>query len=574
MIKKILDRFARKPQGPAHGNGVTATDAALPEALRRYQALEFGAAQSIADGIVERDPGDHGAWNLLGAVAAATGQHELAVRRFERAIDLVPANVDYLNNCGEACRRAGWLDDAIEHCRAAILLDPAHAGAHYNLALALHAIGEVAPAVAELKQALDLQPEARAARSALLFMLCHLPDADGDLVLAEHRRWNEMHAQLLAPAALVAAPAPLAARRLRVGFVSGDFKRHALAYFIEPVFAHHDRERCEIYCYSNTRHTDEITAQLRGHVAQWRDVTRLTDTETAALVARDGIDILVDLSGHTADSRILVFARKPAPVQISYVGYPNTTGMATIDYRITDAYVDPPGIADSMYTERLLRMPHSLWCYRPPAGMPDVNALPSRRRGVTTFGSLHAFTKINSGVINLWARLLARVPASELLVAVVPDGETGARLLASFASRGIDAARIQLVGKLNFDAYLQLFHCIDIGLDAFPCAGGTTTCESLWMGVPVVTLAGKFGVARAGASLLNSAGLPELVAGSPAEYIEIAANLACNQDALAQLRGRLREQTRRSALMDEVGFTRAFEALLRGAFDAASGTAT
>ncbi len=542
---------------------------AMLEAVRRFETGDLAGAQAIAGEVARDDPEHHQAWNLLGALAVAAERHEVAVRHFERAIALQPANADYLSNCGEACRRAGWLDDAIDHCRAALAAAPRHAGAYYNLALALLAVGEIEQAHAALESSIAIRPDARAPRSALLFLLCHHPAIDGAAILAEHRRWNELHARALAPAVAPRAAASAPGRKLRVGYVSADFRRHALAYFIEPLFANHDRDRFELVCYSNTRRADEVTDQLRSHVSAWRDITALSDEAAAGLVARDRIDILIDLSGHTADSRLLIFARKPAPVQLSYVGYPNTTGLATMDYRISDACMDPPGVADAMYVEKLLRMPHSLWCYRPPAPMPAVGALPALKRGVITFGSLNSFTKLNRKVLDLWARILVRLPASELLIAGVPAGETGTRLRERFAAHGIDSARLHLTGKLDFDEYLSLYRRIDIGLDAFPYNGGTTTCESLWMGVPVVTLAGKYGVARAGASLLAGAGLTELIADSPGHYVDIAANLGRETHRLAELRGSLRGLMRRSPLMDEAGFTRAFEALLHGAFQAA-----
>jgi protein O-GlcNAc transferase len=571
VFNSILKQFFRK-RGREQGQPAPASrpdEAALLEATRRFKAGDYAGAQAIAGDLARDDPQQHRAWNLLGALAVAANQHELAVRHFERAIALAPANADYLSNCGEVCRRAGWLDDAIDHCRAAIAANPRHMGAYYNLALALHATGEVEQAHAALTNALALQPDARAPRSALLFLLCHRHDFDAATLLAEHRRWNDLHARALAPKLAPRAAPGAPGRKLRVGYVSADFRRHSLFYFIEPLFAHHDRNQFEVFCYSNTRRVDEVTDRLRNYATQWRDITALSDEAAAALIEQDRIDILIDLSGHTADNRLLVFARKPAPVQLTYVGYPNTTGLATMDYRISDNYLDPPGVSDALYTERLLRMPHSLWCYRPPAPTPDVNPLPAPQCGVTTFGSLHSFTKLNRKVIDLWARILARLPDSELLIAVVPSGESGARLRAQFAAHGIDAARVHLVGKLNFDDFLKLHHRIDIALDAFPCPGATTTCESLWMGVPVVTLAGSFGVARAGGSLLTGAGLAELIADSPEQYIDIATNLARDPRRLAELRGSLRGRMQRSPLMDEAGFTRAFEGLLHGAFQAA-----
>ena len=569
MFNRILTNLWRKWPRALAANTAVPDQFALQEAVRRFEAGDLAGAGAIAGGIAERGAQQHAAWNLLGAIATEGAQHETAIRHFERAIALQPANAEYLSNCAEACRRAGWLDDAIEHCRSALAANPAHAGAFYNLALALHATGEIEQAHTAMTEACARGPDFRR-QSAPLFMLCHHPEIDANTQLTAHRRWSELHARAPVPKIAARARQSDSQGKLRIGYLSGDFRRHALLYFIEPLFAHHDRDRFEIYCYSNTRRVDDITVVLRAYATHWRDITALSDEAAAALIEADRIDILIDLSGHTADNRLPLFARKPAPVQMSYVGYPNTTGLPTMDYRISDGYMDPPGVADAYYTETLVRLPHSLWCYRPPAPMPDVGPLPALQRGITTFGSMHNFTKLNRKVIELWARILARVPAAELLIAAVPSGETGAHLRKQFAAHGIDPARLRLVGKVNFDEYLSLYQRQDIGLDTFPYVGGTTTCESLWMGVPVVTLAGSHGVARAGVSLLSGAGLPELIAESPDRYVEIAVNLARDRARLAELRASLRARMQQSSLMDEAAFTRDFEGLLLSAHAAAA----
>ena len=531
-------------------------------AARHLEAGELARAHEIAVQVLRTDPQYANAWNLLGAIVLAGGQHEIAVRHFERAVALQPQNAGFLSNCGEACRLAGWIDDAIEYCRAAAASSPGDANAFYNLGLALLAAGEVEQSHAALTAALTLQPGAITPRSSLLFLLCHLANFDGKKIFTEHLRWNELHARGLAPLqpARLWLSEPL--RKIRVGFVSADFRQHSLAYFIEPLFAHHDRERFEFFCYSNTLKTDEVTGQLRAQVAHWRDITGLSDESAAGLVTGDKIDVLIDLSGHTARSRLLMFARKPAPVQITYVGYPNTTGMTAIDYRISDSYLDPPGVSEAMYTETLLRMPHSLWCYRPPAFAPAVNALPAQKNGLMTFGSPHGIAKINQSVLDVWARVLEKIPGSKLVLAGVPEGNTRTRLHESFSRKGIESSRIEILGKLNFDDYFRFYHRVDVVLDAFPYTGGTTTCESLWMGVPVITLAGDYGVSRAGVSLLSGAGLSELIAADAAQYADIAVRLSRDAAALSRLRASLRERLKQSSLMDEVGFTRAFEGQL------------
>lgn len=565
MFVGFLKTIFRSLRAPAETPAVTPGHlavASIQVAASQFEAGNLQRAQELAAEIARIDPQHANAWNLLGVIALAAENHQGAVRHFERAIALQPQNAAFLSNCGEACRRAGWVDDAIAHSRAAAANDPADANCLHNLGVSLLAAGEVEQARVALLACLELQPAAIAARSSLLFSLCHLPAVDGHRVLAEHVRWHQMHGRGFEPA----QPPPLAlgepARKLRVGFVSADFRQHSLAYFIAPLFTHHDRTQFEFFCYSNTRKADRVTAQLRADVEQWRDIAMQSDEQVAALVASDGIDVLIDLAGHTADSRLLVFARKPAPVQITYVGYPNTTGMATMDFRISDRYMDPPGASDAMYTERLLRLPNSLWCYRPPVFAPDVNRLPASENGFITFGSPHSIVKINPRLIEIWAGVMAATPGSRLLIAGVPEGDTRVRMGAQFARHGVESSRVEMLGRLNFDDYFKFYHRVDVVLDAFPYAGGTTTCEALWMGVPVMTLAGEYGASRAGVSLLTVSGLTEWVADDAAQFTAIAMRLSGNLGALSKLRASLRQRLRQSALMDEAGFTRAFENLL------------
>ena len=562
MLKNFLHQLF-----PSRVRGAKAEeppDAALQHAIKEFNASNLAGAYAIAEPIVRCDPQYHAAWNLLGAVELGWGNNEAATRHFERAIAVQPGSAPYLSNCGEAFRRAGRIDDAVEYCRAAVEADPRDAPAHHNLALALTAMGEVEGAYVAFQSALTIRPDFMSARSGFLFLLCHHPGIDAANVLAEHRRWDELHARALVP-----MPAPRALRAdserpIRVGYVSGDFWRHALSYFIEPLLTHHDPASFEVFCYHNSRKADEVTERLRACVSHWRDIAGMTDEAVAQQVSRDGIDILVDLAGHTAGNRLGVFARKPAPVQVSYVGYLNTTGLHSMDFRITDAYADPPATSDALYTERLVRMPHSQWCYRPPSDTPEVNALPALKRGTVTYGSLHNLAKINRSVIELWARLLLRHPNSELLIGGIPAEAVRRRLREQFSESGIDSARLQLIGKCSFDDYWRLYHRIDISLDAFPYNGATTTCESLWMGVPVVTLAGSHAAARSGVSLLSTAGLPELIADSPQRYVDIAVELARDMQRLTGLRATLRATMQRSPLMDEAGHARAFERLLYG----------
>jgi protein O-GlcNAc transferase len=339
-----------------------------------------------------------------------------------------------------------------------------------------------------------------------------------------------------------------------------------MAYFVEPFLACHDHRTWRIYCYSNCARPDDVSAHLRGFADEWRDIAALPDEEAARLIRNDGIDILIDLSGHTGGNRLLLFARKPAPVQMTWLGYWGGTGMAAMDYRITDHYADPPGEADTQYRERLLRLPHSKWCYLPPAGMPACDALPALSRGCVTFGSLSSFARISDETLRAWAQLLRRLPDSRLRVLGAPSGESLDRLLEICEAACVSAGRLDLVERMPMQAYLQQYREIDIALDPFPMNGATTTCESLWMGVPVVSRSGRSGISRAGVSLLANAGLPQLAAPSWDEYVAIALRLASDLPALAGLRATLRARLATSPLLDAQGFTRDLEDLYRTAW--------
>ncbi|MFH1604902.1 MAG: hypothetical protein ABIH03_13445, partial [Pseudomonadota bacterium] len=383
----------------------------------------------------------------------------------------------------------------------------------------------------------------------------------------EYRRWAELHADPLTRAAEAHANSPEPERPLRVGYVSADFRRHALSYFAEPFLARQDPRAWRIFCYSSCARPDEVTQKLRGLAHEWRDIATLSDDAAARLVRDDRIDILVDLCGHSSGNRLLLFARKPAPIQMTWLGYMGGTGMAAMDYRITDHYADPEGIGDSEFRERLLRLPCSKWCYLPPVAMPECNALPALQTGYVTFGSFSGFSRVSNATLRVWALLLRRLPDSRLRVVTAPSGESLDRMLEIFDAAGVDAARLDLVGRLPLEAYLRQYLEVDIALDPFPMNGATTTCEGLWMGVPIISrTGGRSSVSRTSVSILGNAGLAHLVARSWEEYVDIALQLASDLPALAVLRATLRQRLRASPLLDAERFTRDLEALYRDAW--------
>jgi predicted O-linked N-acetylglucosamine transferase (SPINDLY family) len=401
----------------------------------------------------------------------------------------------------------------------------------------------------------------------LLSLLHFDPPADDRTILDEHERWVLRFASV--------APHPVAGhvndrnagRRIRVGYVSPNFRAHVVAYSMIPILGHHDRDRFEVFCYSDNPTPDAITERVRSQSDVWRQTAGWDDAAFARLVRDDQIDVLVDLTLHMSNNRMLAFARKPAPVQITYVGYAATTGLPQMDYRLTDVYMDPVH-APSGGPERLLRLPHCYWAYRPSdAGQgAAVGAPPLSANGYVTFGSLNNFRKVNGGVIDAWARVLAGVPGAQLL-AVLPGGPENSHVLDEFERRGVSAGRVRLLPRQSQAEYFERYGEVDISLDPFHYNGGITGLDSLWMGVPFVTLAGNRAVGRAGASLLTNVGLPELITTTTDEYVARIISLATDHTRLAELRARLRDRLRSSPLMDEAGFTRDFERLLVSAWE-------
>ena len=355
-------------------------------------------------------------------------------------------------------------------------------------------------------------------------------------------------------------------RRLRIGYVSPDFRQHSVANFLEALLQGHHTEAIEVTCYAAVKSPDAVTARLQEQAARWRNVMGLTDEAVAGMIRSDGIDILVDLAGHTAGNRLGVFARNPAPVQATYLGYPNTTGLSRIDYRVTDAEADPAGADDALYSERLYRLPRCFLAYRPAAEAPAVTARPGATGKPITFGSFNMLAKMSSQTIAAWAAVLRAQPEARLVIKSAPliDRATGARTHARFAEHGIAATRVQLVPFMqDRGRHLEAYGRIDIALDTFPYNGTTTTCEALWMGVPVVTFAGDRHAAHVGKSLLHAIGLDELVAPSAEGYVALAGELAADPPRVAALSRGLRERVANSPLCDTRGLAQTLEAAYR-----------
>lgn len=488
-----------------------------------------------------------------GALAAAS-----------RACQLAPQLFEAWSLQGEAHYRLEQIDEADRCWSRALQLKPAAAAVMVKRANLLSRFGRVAEANALLEQAIRADPAHEPAYWSRLMNLSYLCD--------DARRLHEAHlawAARFAPAAAATPmrmPAPDAGARLRIGYLSADLRRHAMRFFVRPLLRHHDRSRFEVFCYSTAIKTDEVSDALRVMAEHWVDCGDLGDPELAARIAADRIDILVDLCGHSAGGRMHMLALKPAPIQVTMLGYLCTTGLRAIDYRVVDRHTCPPGLADEASSEALLRLPDCQWCYEADEPPPAVGPLPAGTRGFVTFGCVHNLAKVTPAQLGLFARILAELAQARLLV-VAWGRAPQLALLKFFDERGL-GARVRIVDPLPHAGYLSLHDEIDLMLDAFPYSGGTTSFEALHMGVPVVTLGGQTQASRGGVSILRNLGLDEWIARDGDDFVARAIRLATDIGRLGELRSTLRTRLQASALMDGARYTAALEALFLGTFDA------
>jgi predicted O-linked N-acetylglucosamine transferase (SPINDLY family) len=501
------------------------------------------------------------AHNNLGSAFQDQKAFSRAIECYHSALKYNPNSHTAFNNLGNAYQKQGRLNQAIVCYYKAVALRPDYFEAFNSLANALVEFGKIPEAIKYYGKALEINPAYTVAHSNLLLSLHYQPSKALSTYLVEVEKWWQQHAvSYLKPIGFehqIVSP-----KRLKIGYVSPDFYQHSVSFFFLPLIQSHDRNQVEIFCYSEVRFSDYLTDKIKKLSDHWRPTIGFTDDEVAEQVRSDGIDILVDLAGHTAGNRLPIFARKPAPVQITWLGYPNTTGMPVMDYRLTDDIADPVGEEDKYHSETLIRLPGGFLCYRPPDDAPDVSGLPARQTGRITFGSFNNLPKINEAVIALWSRLLLQVPESGLLLKSrqFADEHVRQRFLGLFSANRVASERIRLLPRTPSTAgHLASYHKVDIGLDPFPYNGTTTTCEALWMGVPVITLRGDRHAGRVGASILTRVGLEELIAESEAQYVEIGMKLAINLNGLEMLRAGMRARMKASALCDGKSFARTME---------------
>ncbi len=524
--------------------------------------LEIGdekAAESAFRMALRWQPGHAGAMYNLGCLFHRLGRLAEAIAAFRATLVITPHDPEVHLNLGVALADTHQIEAAAACYQAALDAAPGLASAHGNLGLALTQMGEFDDASQRLQQAVALCPQDASVHSTAIYCGQFHAGRDPKIAPAERVQWNEAHA---APLRAVRRPHSQDRnpwRCLKIGYVSADLRDHPIAFFLAGLIEAHDRTAFEIHCFASVKRPDVITERMRAAADCWHDVLAADDERLAEEIRRTGMDILVDLSMHSAGNRLLAFARKPATIQISWLAYPGCTGLETIDYRLTDAVMDPPSGDHPTASERPWRLPDAWCCYEPIGSFPEVAPLPALRAGQVTFGALNQFSRFSAGVLRCWMRLLQKVAGARLML-LCPEGRCRERIRAFAEASGVARERLEFISHLPMADYLQTCEHIDICLDPFPCNGLTTTCHALWMGAPVVTLAGASPVARAGASLLKAAGLPELVAHSEDEYVGLASTLAADLPRLAALRSGMRAQMQASPLMDAPRFARNIEA--------------
>jgi predicted O-linked N-acetylglucosamine transferase (SPINDLY family) len=530
------------------------------KSVRVEQSVLVAVTSGARNSETDENPAD--LFTALGATLRTAGAADHATSWYRAALRLNPQSAYVHTALGAIHSDAGRFDEAVVDFQRALAIDETFDPARGYLDTALDEAGRHIELEAVNRDAIALHPDDPLAQSVLLFNMQFWPHISASDILAEARAWNARHARPLTAQALPLRNDRSPERRLRIGYVSPDFKSHVLSLYTIPLLQNHAHREFEIYCYSSVDKASSETARIRASADVWREVAELDDSALANVIRQDQIDILVDITMHMIGRRLLTFARRPAPIQITWLAYPGTTGLEAMDYRLSDPFLDPPGESSEAYTEETLRLPDSFWCYDPLTNGPEVSPLPALARGRITFGCLNHFRKVNDGVLRLWARVLSAVPDSRLLL-LAPEGNVRHRIRSLFDDAGVKHERVEFVGRCTRLDYLIRYRQIDICLDTFPYNGHTTSLDALWMGVPTVTLAGETVVGRAGVCQAMNVGLPELVASTHEQYVQAAASLAGNLEHLSVLRQTLRARLQQSPLMDAPRFARNLESIYR-----------
>lgn len=568
MVGVILGIQGRKQQSIEY---LQNADALRPDHVLTHYNLgvayrdsgDLERAREEFEKTVRLKPDYSAAYNSLAHVLINTRRLEEAVDVFYKVIKLQPTVAETRNNLATVLQGLGRMEEAIDCYKKALEINPDMTVAWDSLGSALTSSGQYQAALEAYKQSLQRDPGNSRGHSNMLMTFNYMDGVSRDEVYHEHIGWSRQHAD---PVKCLSLKTDFSSdRRLRIGYISPDFREHSVAYFVEPLLASHNRDTFEVFCYSSVPQADETTHRLRSLSSHWREIHGHPPLKVAEQIKRDEIDILVELSGHTSGNHLNVLMRKPAPVQLTWLGYPNTTGMDRIDYRIVDWITDPQG-SEQYSSEKLIRLPGCFLCYQPPQHAPDIGSSPCSVNDYITFGSFNNLAKFSPNVMALWAQILQRVPNSKLFIKnpSLSDAETRGIYAQRFVDLGIDAERIELRGHTPTPyEHLELYNRVDIGLDTFPYNGTTTTCEALWMGVPVISLCGDRHASRVGATLLTHVGLEQLIADTPQVYVDIAAGLANNPDHLNDWRAQMRDRMSGSALCDSRAFASSMEKVYR-----------
>jgi predicted O-linked N-acetylglucosamine transferase (SPINDLY family) len=557
-LGKLLYGQGAMAQAQAHLAHALAARPDFPQArlVHGYALHALGrlheAVLELRAGLAAR-PDDVHARATLFHILDAQGDAAAALVELESVLKLRPDWTQALYNYGTTLKSLRREAEAEAALRRVLERDPAFVLAYRMLGSLFHRQGRIEETLALCAAGRKALPESRDIESFELFALNFSDRVADDELFSRHVAFGTRLEASVPPRFTFRAAAK---RTLRIGYVSADLSYHPVGLFMLPVLERHDRARFEAYCYATGPQVDDLTRRLRAAAGAWREAHALSDTALADLVHADGVDILVDLAGHSGVSRLGVFAQKPAPVQAAWLGYLNTTGLRRIDYRITDRYCDPEGATDGRHTETLVRLPHSQWCYRPFVDVAPASQAPLERNGAVTFGAFTQTAKLSPTTLGLWARILRESPAARLLIAGVVAAE---RMHIALEQAHIERSRVELVPFLPVKEYLRLFDRIDIGLDPLPYSGGTSTCDALWMGVPVITLPGARPASRSAASILTTLGLDDWIARDGDDYVRRAVRFAKDARAVTTLRQTLRGRMQASPLTDEQGFTRALE---------------
>ena len=553
-LDDAADLFARAaalaPDNPLY-------QANLGETLRRLRRFE--AAKCALSKAIALKPDLCAAVYNLGLLLQQMGELPDAETALVRALELNPRLALAHFSLGNVLTELGRLEEAVASFRTALELDPGSADVHNNLGVALVRLGLLDEALAAHRKAVELKPDCAEHHSNLVFNLHYHPTYDGQAILRAAVEWDRRHAQPLAREILPHDGDRTPDRRLRIGYVSPDFRDHCQANFLWPLLRNHDRTQFEIVCYSDVARSDEWTARLLGCADERHDIAGMNDASLAASIRRDRVDILVDLTMHMGKNRLRTFARKPAPIQVCWLAYPGTTGLGAMDYRITDPFLDSPGHDAGPYSERSLWMRDSFWCYDPLTPEEDVSPSPAAATGYVRIGCLNNFCKVNDGVVELWARVLREVDGARFTL-LAPRGEGRDRALQTFEKHGVARGRIDPLEYRPRSAYLAAYRAIDLCLDTFPYNGHTTTSDALWAGLPVLTCRGNGFAGRVAASLLKAVNVPELITENLLEYEQLALDFARQPERLAIVRAKVAQNRSHCALFDTDRYRRHIEA--------------